>query len=300
MTDTEYICLDTEFVNNVSIIELSVFSISGREIYHRLFRPSRQLKWTAPPDKLKITPEMVADKPTFGSMLPEVQPIFDKARFIIGYAIDNDIKMLEKEGVAGLLNIRPIEVRELYWLVKGREDGVDLYAVPNLLSCCNELGITFDEAHAHFASSDTLATLRCFHELMRRLCQTHGVNYNDRQPDEAMALFDREFEIAKKEYMREQAHGFLSVVRTERGFKIKSSRFRPETPVEVCVEVADRSLAEYDVMKRFAKREIQGLRGWYRLNASDIDFVRSYKNVYREGSAEMLRKLMQFKGRLSF
>ena len=30
MPDTEYICLDTEFVNNITIIELSVYSIAAR------------------------------------------------------------------------------------------------------------------------------------------------------------------------------------------------------------------------------------------------------------------------------
>ncbi len=41
MSDYGYICLDTEFINNISIIELSVFSIADRELYHRLFRPAR-------------------------------------------------------------------------------------------------------------------------------------------------------------------------------------------------------------------------------------------------------------------
>ncbi len=30
MSDYGYICLDTEFINNISIIELSVFSIADR------------------------------------------------------------------------------------------------------------------------------------------------------------------------------------------------------------------------------------------------------------------------------
>lgn len=300
MQDSDYICLDTEFVNNISIIELSVFSIADRELYHRLFRPERNLKWTAPPDKLKITPAMVANEPTFREMLPEIQPVFDNTRFIIGYAIDNDIKMLAKEGVKGLDKIRVVEVRELYWLVKGRHEGTDLYGVPSLLSITNSLGMTFDENEAHFASSDTRATLFCFHKLMEMLCADAATDYQPSRPDDAIDLFYKEFDTAKRQYLREQAHGYACMFKTERGYKYKVMRQKPEAAAEVCVEVADRSLAEYDIMKHIARREIPGLKGYYRLKPADIDFLRKYSNEYNEESAEMLRKLMRFKGRLSF
>lgn len=300
MADTEYICLDTEFVNNISIIELSVFSIAGREICHRLFRPSREMRWTAPPDKLKITPAMVAGEPTFRQSLSKIQPIFDRARFIIGYAVDNDIKMLQKEGIDRLDRIIPVEVRDLYWLVRGRHCGTDLYAVPNLLSITNELGLTFGEDEAHFASSDTRATLFCFHTLMKEFCEALGEVYNPDCPDQSLELFRCEFEKAKKEYLREQAHGYAWFASTPKGYKFKVTRTTPETTVEACTEVADRARAEYDIMKLIAKREIPGARGYYRLRDSDIVFLRHYTNTYDEESAAMLRKLMKFKGRLSF
>ncbi len=300
MADFEYICLDTEFVDNISIIELSVFSITDREVYHQLFRPEQNLRWTAPPDKLKITPEMVANEPTFGEKLSEIQPIFDKARFIIGYAIDNDIKMLRKEGVKNLGQIPTVEVRELYWLVRGRKNGVDLYGVPNLLAITNELGMTFDETQAHFASSDTRATLFCFHTLMKELSDSFSTHYNPSIPDEAITLFHKEFDKAKKEYIRENAHGYIWVTKTPKGYKYKVSRNRPEGEVAAYAEVADRSKAEYDFLKSFAKREIPGLKGHYRLRETDLRVISSYSNEYEEGSAEMLKRLMKFKGRLSF
>lgn len=298
--EKEYICLDTEFVNNVAIIELSVFSIADREIYHHLYRPAQQLRWTAPPDKLKITPGMVAGEPTFASCLKEIQPVFDAARVIIGYAVDNDLGMLRKEGVRNLDRLKVVEVRDLYWLVKGRAEGVDLYGVPNLLAITNELGLTFDEGEAHFASSDTQATLYCFHRLMEKLCESHSLAYDRGNPDEAIALFDREFEVAKKEYLREQARGYAMVEKTDKGYKLKVRREIPDRKPEVCVEVADRTLADYDMAKQFARREIPGHKGYFRLRAADLDWLRSYTNVYDEENAEMLRKLMKFKGRLSF
>ena len=300
MSDYGYICLDTEFINNISIIELSVFSIADRELYHRLFRPARNLKWTAPPDKLKITPEMVANEPTFREMLSEIQPMFDQARFIIGYAIDNDIKMLAKEGVKRLERIQTIEVRDLYWLVRGRSEGVDLYGVPSLLSITNSLGMAFEEGEAHFASSDTRAPLFCFHKLMEAFCAGIGLAYDPACPDEAIAAFFRELDIARRQYLREQAHGYAYLFKTERGYKYKVSRTLPERPAEICVEVADRSLADYDIMKQFARRAVPGDKGVFKLKGSDLDFFRSYTNVYDEDNAEMLRKLMRFKGRLSF
>lgn len=300
MADTEYICLDTEFVNNISIIELSVFSISGREMCHRLFRPARDVRWTAPPDKLKITPEMVANEPTFRQTLTKIQPIFDRARFIIGYAIDNDIKMLRKEGVEGLDDITHIEVRDLYWLVRGRYSGVDLYGVPNLIAITNELGMTFDEGEAHFASSDTRATLFCFHKLIQELCDSVGESYDPANPNNALSLFQREFTIAKKQYLREQAHGYAWFVETPKGYKLKVSRTPPGPEITTFAETADRARAEYDILKFVSRREIPGAYGHYRLKESDFSFLRNYTNNYDEESAEMLRRLMKFKGRLSF
>lgn len=300
MPDTEYICLDTEFVNNITIIELSVYSIAGREIYHRLFRPSRKLKWTAPPDKLKITPEMVAGEPTFRERLEEIQPMFDRARYIIGYAVDNDIKMLAREGVKGLDSKEVLEVRNLYWLVRGRRNGVDLYGVPNLIAISRELGLTFDEGEAHFASADTRATLGCFHSLMHELCCSAGVVYDRSNPDLAISLFRELFDEAKKEYDRQQAHGFLSLFQTEKGYKYKLSKFRPDRETVLCVEVADRSQAEYDVMKLIGRREIPGFRGYFKLRQSDIEKLRAYTNAYDDTESETMRKLMKFKGRLSF
>ncbi len=300
MAETAYICLDTEFVNNVAIIELSVFSIADREIYHHLFRPAQNLRWTAPPDKLKITPAMVADKPTFASCLSEIQTVFDSAKVIIGYAVDNDISMLRKEGVKKLDRIKVVEVRDLYWLVKGRDAGVDLYGVPNLLAITNELGLTFDEDSAHFASSDTRATLYCFHRLMELFCESHSVDYNGLNPDEAISLYERELDAAKKIYRREQAHGYAVAEKTDKGYKLKVRREMLNRKVAVCVEVADRSLADYDMAKQFARREVPGHKGLYNLREADLAWLRAYTNVYDEENAEMMRKLMKFKGRLSF
>lgn len=300
MTDTEYICLDTEFVNNITIIELSVYSIAGREIYHRLFSPSRKLRWTAPPDKLKITPEMVAGEPSFRQCMHEIQPMFDSARYIIGYAVDNDIKMLAKEGVQGLERAQVLEVRNLYWLVRGRTNGTDLYGVPNLIAISQELGLTFDEDEAHFASADTRATLGCFHTLMEELCTANGTTYDRSQPDDAIELYKQRFDIAKKEYDRQQAHGFLSLYLTEKGYKYKLSKFRPEKETVLCVEVADRSQADYDVMKMISRREIPGFKGHFKLRPADIEKLRNYTNTYDDEEAATMRKLMKFKGRLSF
>lgn len=300
MNENECICLDTEFVNNVSIIELSVFSSAEEEIYHRLFRPCKDLKWTAPPDKLKITPEMVAGEPTFREKLSDIQPVFDRARYIIGYAIDNDIKMLEKEGVKGLEKKEILEVRNLYWLLIGRHAGIDLYMVPALLTITNELGFTFEEDEAHFASADTRATLRCFHKLMELLCENNGIAYDVKNPKEAIELYKREFEEAHKKYLKGQAHGYVTLYQTERGYKYKVSKFIPEKEGLFSVEVADRGLAELEILRKISKKEIKGLRGFFKLNKGDVDFIRNYSNGYEEGEAEMLRKLMKFKGRLNF
>lgn len=295
MADTEYICLDTEFVNNVSIIELSVFSIADREIYHELYSPDKRVRWTAPPDKLKITPEMLVGKPTFPQRREEVQKIIDGCRYIIGYALDNDISMLRKCGISGIDDKKAVEVRELYWLCVGNAAGMDINSVPNLIAITNELGMTFADGEAHFATSDTRATLFCFHKLMGMFAESEGMEYDESAPDEAIERFYQAFAKAKEAFLRERAKGYVCLFATEEGLRFKVLREKPAEETVACVAVADRTLAEYELTKRFERKLVGESRFLMKLDRKDIAYVERYENEFDEERSRTVRKLMKLR-----
>lgn len=298
MASNDYICLDTEFVNNQAIIELSVFNIAGEEIYHELYRPDKRVRWTAPPDKLKITPEMLEGKPTFPERREAVQKIIDRCSCIIGYAIDNDISMLRKCGIQGLDTKRIVEVRELFWYVVGRSQGMDLNSVPRLTACTNELGMEFSDGEAHFASSDTRATLFCFHTLLERYAHDKGLEGFDKDnPAEILDMFNADFAMARDAFLRERASGYVCLFPVENAMKMKVLREKPadDAGALLTVWVADRALAELEITKRFERKIVGGSHSTLRLNDKDMQYIKRYKNDYDEERSRTARKLMKLR-----
>ncbi|MCM1111456.1 MAG: exonuclease domain-containing protein, partial [Clostridium sp.] len=107
------ICMDAETTDRGEMLELSVFSFDGSEIYHHYFKPANARRWRT--DIHHITPAMVADKPTAARCLPRIQSVIDDATHILGFAVDNDIRILEHSGVRRFERKRVIEVRQWYW-----------------------------------------------------------------------------------------------------------------------------------------------------------------------------------------
>lgn len=54
---------------------------------------------------------------------------------IIGFALHNDVKYLEKHNVEIPSKVLHIEVQEWFWYYIGKEMGIDFGAVPRLSKC---------------------------------------------------------------------------------------------------------------------------------------------------------------------
>lgn len=238
----ECIVLDAEFTGANEMLELAVADLSGEMIFESLFRPARSRRWSRVPHG--ITPDMVAGCPKFAWRVPRVQRIVDRCRYMIGFALENDISHLRAEGIGRLDTKRVLDLRDWFWLVHGRHHGFDYREGVNLSLIREVLDVGGDDdGDAHRAGFDTRCTLLCFRELLGRFagrCKPEPATF-----DEAVAMFYSEFDTAMDAYRREAAAGFVSLIVTEEGrHVIKANKLRPEAEnVIECVAVVDRRVA---------------------------------------------------------
>lgn len=288
------ICLDAEFADNEEILELSIFNGGGQEIYHKFYNPEKIRSWRT--DIHHITPEMVASEKPFSISISEIERIISSAEVIVGFAVDNDIRVLKKNGIKGLDSYRIADVKDFFWYLRGMKNGMSPFSVPSLISCANELGINFNEYEAHSASNDTLNTLKCFDILVSEF----------RRPDhlsiiEVVDELILNYTDAKEDFVRRSSSGYVSVVSLQGYFKIKfTNRSDKENPNLVFeTKVTDRFKAEYELRKKLKKREIAHKLSSYRLSASQLDEIRNYSNEYDAEESAWCKKIVRNLSRLS-
>ncbi len=288
------ICLDAEFADNEELLELSFFNLEGVEVYHSFYRPENIDSWRT--DIHHITPEMVADKSTFGECRQEVQELLDGAFALTGFAVDNDLRVLTRAGISGLEEKRVIDVKDMFWYLKGRGEGMSPFAVPSLLVCANALGLDFAEGEAHSASADTLATLQCFNLLLDEFCKIENF---DR--DGAVECYSEKIEEARAKFVEECASGFVKVLKAGTNFKLKFGHLPEEDRKAVLIEVpvADRYKAEYELRKLLKKKELPDKYSVYKLTPKLLSDIENYKNTYDAEDSAWCKKVLRNLSRLS-
>lgn len=295
MDNIDIICLDAEFAENEELLELSVFDLSGREIYHEYYRPEKINEWRT--DIHHITPEMVADKPHFNEISHEVQNLLDKAFAVTGFAVDNDLRVLSRSGITGLEEKRVIDVKDMYWFLKGIPQDMSPFSVPSLITCAGALGLDYGEATAHSASADTEATLECFNILVSEFRR----DGNDAPISEIVDSFIEEIQKAKAKFIEDSARGVVRIYKFKEFYRLQFGRGGDEADNGVIAEVsvADRYKAEYDLKKKLKKKEVTDKRNVYKLTSKMIEEIKGYKNEYDAEQSAWCKKVLRNLSRLS-
>lgn len=292
----EILCFDAEFTENEELLELSVYNLEGKEVYHSYYRPERIKTWRT--DIHHITPAMVAGEATFGERRGEVEQLLKGAFALSGFSVGNDIRVLSRSGVEGLEDMRVLDVKDMYWYVRGRAQGMNPFAVPSLLVCANSLGLDFGEEEAHSASADTEATVRSFNALMEEYMSGEGSGLGG---EEAVERFIGCIEEARAEFVEETAKGYVKLLKAGPYHKLKFGR-EPEQnrdSLALEIEVADRYKAEYDLRKKLKKKEVPGKINLYKLSARLIEEIGGYRNAYDAEESTWCKKVVRNLGRLS-
>lgn len=288
------ICLDAEFTETEELLELSMFNICGEEIYHSFYRPEHVRTWRT--DIHHITPEMVRGERLFTECIGEVRQLLDNAFAITGFAVDNDLRILEHYGVEGIDRINVLDVKDMFWYMRGRDSDMSPFAVPSLLVCANSLGLDFVESEAHCASTDTEYTLKCFKLLLDEFRQLEQI-----EEEQALLTLKERIEEAKSRFMEEFASGFVRLFSSGELYKLKFGRLPESDSRHLVMEipVADRYKAEYELRKRLKKKEVPDKLSVYKLNRTLLEEIRNYRNEYDAEESAWCKKVVRNLSRLS-
>ncbi|MDE5874685.1 MAG: hypothetical protein K2H15_03480, partial [Muribaculaceae bacterium] len=246
-----------------------------------------------------ITPEMVEDKPFFRARREEVEQLLNDADALTGFALGNDIRVLTRSGVKGLEDAKILDVKDMFWYLRGRQEEMSPFSIPSLLACSHKLGLNFSENEAHSASADTEATLSCFNILLDEFRKEEGDGLKE---DEILEAFRGRIDEERGRFVEESAKGFIRVYKNGPYHKIKFSRnLDPDkTGLELEVTVADRFKAEYEIRKSLKKKEVQGKIGCYKLTAKQLDEISKYRNEYVAEDSAWCKKILKGMGMFSF
>ncbi len=284
------ICLDAEFADNEEMLELSIYNKNGEEIYHSYFKPENIDDWRI--DIHHITPDMVAKSPTFKSELKHVQALIDGSHVLTGFAVNNDLRVLSHSGIRNLEGKTILDVKDMYWLLKGKPADMSPFSVPSLIVCANALGLNFEEDTAHSASVDTLYTLKCFNLLLDEYIGPHG---KSELTEPLIKKFISDIEEAKGDYIAEGAKGYVRIYKIGEVYKIKYGHLPAEESGKLLFEVGveDRYKAEYEIRKMLKKKEIPGKHSVYKLTPKLIEAIKKYRNSYDAEESAWCKKIIR-------
>lgn len=284
------ISLDIEATDSGEMLELSIINHSDcTTAYHSYFKPAIARSWPNSQAVHHISPDMVKDAPSIKKERKTIQDIIDQAEGIIGFAVDNDIRYLQGSNIKVGYNTMVIDVRDWFWYYKGKHLDIEFGAVPRLAKCAELLGFEFsEESEAHSASNDTLMTIKLFNALLDEADSSLSLA-------EKISQFDTLFEEERRLYAEKMARGFISLIRTPKGYLLKNNHHQPASDAEFSIEVPGRFQAENDIRNRFRKRETSTDSHLYDLRKSDIDFFKAYTNTYDPEKEEFYRHFAKAK-----
>lgn len=284
------ICLDIEATDNGEMLELSVINHSDLSTaYHSYFKPPTARTWPNSEAVHHITPKMVRNSPTVKKERAAIQRVIDSADGIVGFAVDNDIRYLQGSDIKIPEETKIIDVRDWFWYYKGKYLDIEFGSVPRLAKCAELLGFEFsEESDAHSAANDTLMTIKLFNALLEEADMELPL-------DETISRFTELFDEERRLYAEKMAHGYISLVKTPKGFLLKNTHLHPASDAECSIEVAGRFQAEHEIREKFRKREASADSNFYDLRKSDLEYFKGYSNVYDEEKEEFYRHLTKAK-----
>ena len=159
------VVLDTETTGLTpgkdEVLSIAIVDIDGNKLFYSLIRPLNRKRWPNATEIHGITWSDVKDKPTIYDVGNEVAEVLENASLIVGYNVDFDIEMLEKNGLPSV-RTETYDLMEEYAKAYGRwSDRKDGYLWCKLEQCARRYGYQFE---AHDALEDAKATAHCFNK----------------------------------------------------------------------------------------------------------------------------------------
>ena len=150
------------------ILQLSIIDTEDNTLYDGYFKPENHTSWEEAGRVNGITPEMVANCPSFKSELSKINDIFQDCEEIIGYNTPFDIGFLEASGVTIPETVTFIDVMREFAPIYGEwSEKHQCYKWQKLTVCANYYGFDWKSMAAHNSLADCCATLFCYKQILK-------------------------------------------------------------------------------------------------------------------------------------
>ncbi len=159
--DTETTGLDPE--RGDEILSIGIVDGNGNELFSSYVRPARRRRWPKATEVNGITWNDVKDSPEFIDMCPDIKPILERAKVVVGYNVEFDKRFVESSGGRVAWPVTFDVMRE-YARAHGKwNDWKGERQWSKLTACARSYGYRF---RAHSALEDARATAYCFGRLI--------------------------------------------------------------------------------------------------------------------------------------
>lgn len=168
----DVLILDTETTGlsyKDEVLQLSIINGAGKKIFNEYIKPVFNKKWEEAEKINHITHEMVADKNTLKSYQLFILGQLFQAKYIVGYNIAFDLKMLAQTlDIPSYVYDKALDVMDAFSIVKNDRIAVTNALIPHPLKDCAEFFNYVPEPQHNYHDSleDCRATLHCFNKLL--------------------------------------------------------------------------------------------------------------------------------------
>lgn len=161
----DFVIIDTEttgLLEDDEIVEFSAMDSNGRELYHSMFRPEKQIHWSAA-KVTGISNKMLADAPLFWQEWDTIKKCME-GRIVIAHNTSFDYRLTRQTAMR-----YGLDVREVDRMFKGCLDSMEIAKRHirsksyKLSTLCRKLGI--EDEQKHRAASDCLMVLKLLRKI---------------------------------------------------------------------------------------------------------------------------------------
>lgn len=167
---SEVIVIDTETTglspNSDEILQLSIINDKGETLFDSNFHPLLHKLWDEAQAVNGISPEMVADAPTFAEKAAEIQRIINSADTLIGYNSYFDVDFMRAAGIIIPARMKIIDIMPMFAEIYGEwSEKYSSYKWQKLTTCAEYFHYDWSSTMAHNSLADCFATLYCYKKI---------------------------------------------------------------------------------------------------------------------------------------
>ncbi|CAM3162970.1 3'-5' exonuclease [Streptobacillus ratti] len=153
---------------NDEIIQLSIIDTNGEKLFDEYFKPLNVTEWKEAYKIHNISKEMLENKSSIEEYREKIQSILDFTDYMIGYGIDFDYKLLQRQGFS-VEHIKKIDISDYFKYIYRKIFNDPKLKRPKLIECSSYY--EFKDKGFHNSLTDCFATLKSYKGIYRDMLE---------------------------------------------------------------------------------------------------------------------------------